>query len=72
MGGGGLRLAPEGSVRRLPHPAVLKEDLCCGLSRWKSCSRGKFGKTWSPLEAGRAVKEGEEGGYSTFLVQLMG
>lgn len=33
--GGGLRLVFEGFVRRLFYNGVLKEDFCCGFSRWK-------------------------------------
>lgn len=56
--GGGLRLAPEGSVRRLLYNGVLKEDPCCGLSRWKGelLLRQVSSKTYSLLEEGRALK----------------
>ena len=65
--GKGLRLDPEGSVRRSHYNEFLKEDISlCAQSGRKSCYPGKFYKTWSLLEAGRAGKKGRNGGIPHF------
>lgn len=72
--GEGLRLEPEGrSVWRPNYNESLKEDLLlCAQQVERAVNPGKFNKTWSLLDGGRAAKEGGNWRDSTFLVLLTG